>query len=90
MEMFEGIYSNIEMEADQPNGMVYTYQYMDQLDAESVKQELDGQMPALEDAMETDVFPEMTDFGLEPPHVVTYRYLNADDTLIWEHTFNSK
>jgi hypothetical protein len=66
--------------------LIYTYRFLEEVDAEATSDHLDTQYEVLKKAAEEDVISEMKEFGVENP-VVRYTYKNKDGSEIWSKDF---
>lgn len=89
-ESLGDMYSDIQVEAEPPSGMVYTYTFADELDPELADTALAGIAETLETLTQTSVFPMMEQTGVPAPQSATYTYLNPDGTELWSETFTSE
>lgn len=84
------IYSDVTVEPAPPSGIVYTYTYLDQVDADMANDALAETGTALEELVNSSVFPMMDQMGVESPQSATFTYLNADGGELWSETFTSE
>lgn len=87
MDAYGDYYSDVSFDAIYPNTVSYAYYYKEQVDPAQAGPMLDGQISALQDVLDSAVFPTMIDMGVEGTPGAVYSYYNADGTLIWSHTF---
>lgn len=89
LERFEEVYSDVTIEAEPPNGVVYTYTYAEQLDPDEAIARLEETgWHGLNSTVRSTVFPIMEQKGIEAP-AVTYVYLNADGSGLMSYNFVS-
>lgn len=86
MEANPGVFSDIQVEAQEPSTVAFTYTYASVMDVAGTASSLDGLIPTIQDGCDKSVFPAMVNAGIEDPQV-TYTYLNSDGTEIWTHSF---
>lgn len=85
-DAFKDIYSDIRIESMYPDGITYVYVYKQEVDPDFAVEQLETQIPVLRASFRSQVKPELQNqLGIEDP-VVSWRYLQPDETLIWEHT----
>ncbi len=90
-DQFGDTFSDISITADYPSGIVYTYTYADEMDSAQTAAALDDLAEeALVAALHDDVFPLMTEYGVDSPQTATFTYLNSDGSEIWSRTYTSE
>lgn len=80
--------SEIHISAVQPGTVEYAYAYTESLDPDAAAAYFDENVPVLQDACDTQLFPEMAGYGITIDPKVRYTYYNADGSLIWSHDFS--
>lgn len=85
IDFFEGAFSDIEIEADHPSTIVYTYTYAEQVDADYARTEIESRIAMVQAACDTTIFPEMEKAGIGHPGA-RYIWQNADGSEITAHT----
>ena len=87
----EGLYKEITIEAEPPNGVVYTYTFAEQQDPDEATARLDEEVGwhGLNNQVRAAVFPVMEQRGIESP-AVTYSYVNADGSGLLKYSFFSE
>ena len=88
MDEFGTTYSEIRISAVQPDMVEYAYVFTDSLDPEAAVVYFDENVATLQDACDTQLFPEMASAGITIDPKVRYAYYNADGSLIWAHDFS--
>lgn len=85
-QLFDGLYSDIEVNALGPSAIEYVYTYADELDPNAARAEFEGTVGYVQESANTLIFPQMTRQGVPSPMELTFTYLNADGSEIWSHT----
>lgn len=80
------LYSSIDVEADYPSTVRFSYVFAEQLDPTTTTAELEATAPLLQQVCDSAVFPAMEQLGVVGP-AVTYVYYNADGTQLWTQDF---
>ncbi len=89
MEAFDGLYSEIEVLAEQPDTVHYSYTYAEAVDVDAATELFDAQIDSLQESCDSVIFPAMEAAGVTGSQAATYSFHNRDGSLIWEHTFTS-
>ena len=84
-----GTFSDLSVESIYPDTAEFRFVYAQQLDPVALSEYFDKMMPSLQTVCDTQVFPAMKKAGLVASQKVTYSYYNADQSLVWTHTFAS-
>lgn len=86
LEALKELFSDIKIEADEPDGISYSYTYAFDVPTAETADGIETESDALESTAEA-IFPALEQTGIDNP-TVTFRYINADGSLIWERVFH--
>jgi hypothetical protein len=89
LEANPGIYSDVEIEAEAPHTIVFSYIYAEQVDPAAATEYFETVVPEIETLCETQLFPAMEAAGVEGTQAARYVYVNADGSVLWEKDFVS-
>jgi len=88
LDTYSATYSDIRIASVKPATIEYAYVYLEQNDPTAVAAYFDGMVPTLQTLCDTQLFPEMANFGVTVDPKVRYTYYNPDGSLIWTHDFS--
>src|SRR5512143_1167822 len=81
-------YSEIRITAVQPDTVEYAYVFTEAADPATAVAYFEDNVAALQDAVDSQVFPEMATYGITIDPKVRYSYYNPDGTQVWSHDFS--
>lgn len=88
-QQYSDTYSDIAIEAVQPDMIAFTYTYSGAVDKKQAVTHFDSMIPEFEKAAKEQIFPLMAQYGVSPTQGLRYTYLAADGSTIWTHDFSS-
>lgn len=89
-EQYADSYSEITIEGEHPDLIIFTYTFVNKVDKAKAEAYFKESLPELEKAAETQIFPIMASYGVKPTQRMRYTYLAPDGSEVWSHDFSSK
>jgi hypothetical protein len=86
MKAFDGMYSKISIETEDPGTIIYSYTYAKAIDGKAGESALKQQYPTLQSSCETAVYPAMKAGGVTVDPKVKYEFHNSDGSLVGSYT----
>ncbi|MFV0634331.1 hypothetical protein [Demequina sp.] len=86
-DSLDALYADVTIETTPPASIEYIYTYSMELDPDAAVEGLESQGSALEELVNSVVFPAMEAQGVTGEKQVTYTYLNPDGSEIWSQTY---
>lgn len=83
-------YSEITIEAEHPDLIVYTYTFSGEMDKAKTVEHFEGMLSEFETAAQDQIFPIMEKYGVTPTQRIRYTYLAPDGSVLWTHDFTSR
>ncbi|MEZ0447206.1 hypothetical protein [Cellulomonas sp. ICMP 17802] len=87
LSMSNGVYSDLQIVAVQPDTVEYDYTYAQQMDVAASVAWFEANLGTLQGVADSSVFVGMAQAGISLTPKATYTYFNADGSLLWTHTF---
>lgn len=83
-------YSEITIEAEHPDLIVYTYTFSGEMDKAKTVKHFEDMLSEFETAAQDQIFPIMEEYGVTPTQRIRYTYLAPDGSVLWTHDFASR